>query len=72
MGEAAAKTADCLVVTSDNPRSEDPLAIIDEIMVGVRRAVSDTSCVAVEVDRAKAISYALLNAQADDVVLVCG
>ena len=72
MGEAAAKTADCLVVTSDNPRSEDPLAIIDEIMVGVRRAVSDTSCVAVEVDRAKAISYALSNAQSDDVVLVCG
>ena len=72
MGEAAAKTADCLVVTSDNPRSEDPLAIIDEIMVGVRRAVSDTSRVAVEPDRAKAISYALSNAEADDVVLVCG
>lgn len=72
MGEAAAKAADRLVVTSDNPRSEEPLAIIGEIMEGVCRVPGDPSRVAVEPDRAKAISYALSNAQADDVVLVCG
>lgn len=72
MGEAAAKEADCLVVTSDNPRSEEPLEIIEEIMAGVRRAVSDASRITVEPDRAKAISYALSNAAEDDVVLICG
>ena len=43
MGEACAKLADRLVVTSDNPRSEDPMKIIDAILVGVRRITGDAT-----------------------------
>ena len=68
MGEACARLADSLVVTSDNPRSEDPLAIIEQIVAGIPPG----SDVAVVPDRAKAIHYALANASADDVVVVCG
>ena len=68
MGAAAARFADRLVVTSDNPRSEDPLAIIEQIVAGIPPG----SDVAVVPDRAKAIHYALANASADDVVVVCG
>lgn len=68
MGEAAAAHADHLVVTSDNPRSEDPRAIIADIMKGIP-AGSDA---VVEPDRAKAIGYALARATADDVIVVCG
>lgn len=70
MGAACARLADRLVVTSDNPRSEDPNAIIAAILVGIpaekRRAAL------VEPDRRKAICAALSAAGADDVVLVCG
>lgn len=68
MGEAAAAHADHLVVTSDNPRSEDPRAIIADIMKGIPAGAD----VVVEPDRAKAIGYALARAAADDVVVVCG
>ena len=68
MGEAAARLADCVVVTSDNPRSEDPASIIDGIMAGV----AERSRVTVEPDRAKAIAFALANAAAGDVVIVAG
>jgi len=68
MGAAAAQCADRIVVTSDNPRSEDPLAIIAEIAAGIPE---DAECF-VEPDRAKAIAYALANAQKGDVVVVCG
>ena len=66
MGAACAKLADRLVVTSDNPRSEDPMKIIEAILAGVADA-----CVA-EPDRAKAIRYALTNAAAGDVVIIAG
>ena len=68
MGAACARLADRLVVTSDNPRSEDPQAIIDQILAGAGGA---KSCV-VEPDRARAIDYALAHAGADDVVIVAG
>jgi len=68
MGEACAKLADRLVVTSDNPRSEDPDAIIADILKGVGRRDG----VAVEPDRRAAIGYALANAEAGDVVIVAG
>ena len=55
MGAAAAGLADLAVVTSDNPRSEDPDAIIEEVVAGV----SDRSKLIVEPDRAAAISTAL-------------
>ena len=69
MGEAAAKGADEIVVTSDNPRSEDPLAIIGAIMEGVRRVRSEVAAVP---DRRAAIDRALANAAAGDTILVCG
>ena len=66
MGAAASRHADRLVLTSDNPRSEDPLAIIAAVRAGVT-----TSCVE-EPDRASAIEGALREARAVDVVLLAG
>jgi UDP-N-acetylmuramoyl-L-alanyl-D-glutamate--2,6-diaminopimelate ligase len=68
MGAAAADLADVAVVTSDNPRSEDPDAIIDAVVAGV----SDRSKLIVEPDRAAAISAALADARPGDVVLIAG
>jgi UDP-N-acetylmuramoyl-L-alanyl-D-glutamate--2,6-diaminopimelate ligase len=68
MGEVAARLADRVVVTSDNPRSEDPVTIIDEILTGVTRRHG----VAVEADRAAAIDAAVAAAGPGDVVLIAG
>lgn len=68
MGEAAFQWADRLIVTSDNPRSEDPQAIIQDVLSGI--PAHDN--VVVEPDRAKAIAYALTHAGENDVVLVAG
>jgi UDP-N-acetylmuramoyl-L-alanyl-D-glutamate--2,6-diaminopimelate ligase len=70
MGEAAVTLADRVVITSDNPRSEDPLEIIAAVLAGVppdyrRRAV-------VEPDRRAAIAEALAAALPGDVVVVAG
>jgi UDP-N-acetylmuramoyl-L-alanyl-D-glutamate--2,6-diaminopimelate ligase len=67
---AAACAADAVVVTSDNPRSEDPRAIIDAILAGVPDA--RRAAVATEVDRRKAIEQACRAARAGDVVLIAG
>jgi UDP-N-acetylmuramoyl-L-alanyl-D-glutamate--2,6-diaminopimelate ligase len=69
MGMAAAELSDFVVLTSDNPRSEDPLDIMNDVMVGLGRF--DTPHVA-EPDRAKAIARALGEAKAGDVVLLAG
>ena len=69
MGMAAAELSDFVVLTSDNPRSEDPLAIMNDAMVGLRRF--DTRHVA-EPDRGKAIQLAIQEAQPGDVVLLAG
>ena len=69
MGMAAAEASDFVVLTSDNPRSEDPLDIMNDVMVGLGRF--DTPHVA-EPDRAKAIAIALGEAKAGDVVLLAG
>lgn len=69
MGMAAAESSDFVVLTSDNPRSEDPLDIINDALVGVRRF--DTPHV-VEPDRAKAIRIAIQNAERGDIVLIAG
>lgn len=70
MGRLASELADLAIVTSDNPRSERPQAIIEEILAGVpegrRRAV------VVESDRRKAIAQALAEAAPGDVVVVAG
>ena len=73
MGEACAKLADRLVVTSDNPRSEDPMKIIEAIVAGIKpSSVARPASLAVEPDRAKAIRYALANAAAGDIVIIAG
>jgi UDP-N-acetylmuramoyl-L-alanyl-D-glutamate--2,6-diaminopimelate ligase len=69
MGMAAAEASDFVVLSSDNPRSEDPLDIMNDVMVGLGRF--DTPHVA-EPDRAKAIALALGEAKAGDVVLLAG
>ena len=69
MGMAAAELSDFVVLTSDNPRSEDPLSIMNDAMVGLRRF--DTRHVA-EPDRGKAIQLAIQEAQPGDVVLLAG
>ena len=75
MGAACAKLADRLVVTSDNPRSEEPMAIIDAIVNGVNEVKGNREQgigVVVEPDRKKAIEYALRNAKEGDVVVIAG
>jgi UDP-N-acetylmuramoyl-L-alanyl-D-glutamate--2,6-diaminopimelate ligase len=69
MGMAAGELSDYVVLTSDNPRSEDPLDIMNDALVGLRRF--DTPH-AVEPDRTKAIHRALEQAAAGDVVLIAG
>src|SRR5437868_288854 len=66
MGAIASQLADLVIVTSDNPRSEDPLAIIDEIVAGAEGAVQ------IEPDRAAAIARAIGLAEEGDVVLIAG
>lgn len=70
MGELAARLSDLAVVTSDNPRTEEPLAIILDIMVGVQRVTGASYLV--EPDRRKAIGQAIQMAAAGDVVLIAG
>ena len=67
MGEVAARLADVVVVTSDNPRSEDPEAIIDEIVAGMPVPPEVR-----EADRRTAIERALAGASAGDIVVVAG
>lgn len=69
MGKAATSLADLSVITSDNPRSEDPLAIIREIEPGAREG---GGAYVVEPDRRAAVSLAMREARAGDVVVVAG
>ena len=68
MGKAASEYADILIVTSDNPRSEEPQEIINDILSGIPQ----DAAVHVEVDRARALQYAVENAAAGDAVVVAG
>jgi UDP-N-acetylmuramyl-tripeptide synthetase len=70
MGAIAARKADLAVVTSDNPRTEDPRAIVDMIVEGVKSVVAGGFIV--EVDRRRAIEIAVGEARAGDVVLIAG
>jgi UDP-N-acetylmuramoyl-L-alanyl-D-glutamate--2,6-diaminopimelate ligase len=69
MGQAAGEGSDFVVATSDNPRSEDPLAILAEIEPGLKASKVKYT---VEPDRTAAIHLALKSAQAGDVVLIAG
>lgn len=72
MGRAAAMAADICYLTSDNPRDEDPLEIINEVMSGVEDRVAGDRSFRIEPDRRGAISAALRDARLGDVVVVAG
>ena len=69
MGHAACELSDRVIITSDNPRFEDPLGIIDEIESGVKGKFSNYDVVA---DRYEAIAKAIGLASAGDIVLIAG
>jgi UDP-N-acetylmuramoyl-L-alanyl-D-glutamate--2,6-diaminopimelate ligase len=75
MGRAAAELADMAIITSDNPRSEDPEAIIAEVMEGVRAGAAgavSAKRVRALADRREAIAAAVLEAAGGDVVVIAG
>lgn len=69
MGKIAADLADFCVVTSDNPRTEDPKAIIDDILEGMQGTKTPMQVI---VDRPEAIHWALAHAKKDDVIVLMG
>jgi UDP-N-acetylmuramoyl-L-alanyl-D-glutamate--2,6-diaminopimelate ligase len=69
MGETSGKLSDLTILTSDNPRQEDPLKIISDIVVGMQKS---TGKYLIEPDRAKAISLAIEEARPGDIVLLAG
>jgi UDP-N-acetylmuramyl tripeptide synthase len=71
MGAAAAQLSDLAVVTSDNPRDEDPLAIIDEVLTGIPGGRANPQVV-VEPDRGVAIRLVLDAARPGDIVVIAG
>jgi UDP-N-acetylmuramoyl-L-alanyl-D-glutamate--2,6-diaminopimelate ligase len=68
MGAIAARLADQVVVTSDNPRTENPNQILEDVVAGIPTGTNLT----VEADRATAIAAAIAGAQPDDLVLIAG
>lgn len=69
MGEIAARNSDFVIVTSDNPRTEEPLSIIKDITLGMKNTVTPYKVV---VNRAEAIKYALDNAKTGDIIILAG
>ncbi len=69
MGKAAAQYADYVIVTSDNPRSEDPSSIIEDILEGI--VDTKTSYKVIE-NRVEAINFAIKNAKSNDIIILAG
>lgn len=69
MGEVSSKLADLTVVTSDNPRNEEPMDIINDILTGVKKA--DGEYVTIP-DRKEAIAYCMKNAKDGDIIVLAG
>lgn len=69
MGETVGRHADLSIVTSDNPRDEDPEKIIDDVLVGTKKSGGEYVKI---IDRRDAIIYALDNARKDDIILLAG
>lgn len=69
MGEISSKLADLTVVTSDNPRDEEPQAILDDIVVGVKKGPGNYVTI---IDRKEAIKYCIDHAQEGDVIVLAG
>jgi UDP-N-acetylmuramoyl-L-alanyl-D-glutamate--2,6-diaminopimelate ligase len=73
MGMVAARLSDVVMITSDNPRGEDPAQIIEEVMRGAEPEARQSSArVSTVVDRGEAIRKAVAGAAAGDVVLIAG
>jgi len=73
MGMVAARLSDVVVVTSDNPRSEDPARIIEEVMLGAEPEIRQRGIkVLTEVDRGDAIRMAIREAAEGDLILIAG
>lgn len=69
MGRIAAQYSDHVIITSDNPRTEDPFKILDQVEVGVKELTQNYDKIE---DRETAIKHALKEAQAEDVILIAG
>ncbi|MFB3894899.1 MAG: UDP-N-acetylmuramoyl-L-alanyl-D-glutamate--2,6-diaminopimelate ligase [bacterium] len=72
MGEIAAKLADYSIITSDNPRSEDPARIALDVEIGIKRVISDLDKYKIVLDRKLAIATAIGMAKKGDVVVIAG
>lgn len=72
MGAAAARLADLAILTSDNPRTENPLAILADVEKGIREVTTDAARYRVEPDRREAIRLALAEAAEGDAVVIAG
>jgi UDP-N-acetylmuramoyl-L-alanyl-D-glutamate--2,6-diaminopimelate ligase len=69
MGEVSGRLSDFTVITSDNPRNEEPQAILDDIETGIKK--TDGKYIKI-IDRKEAIAYAMKNAKKGDVVVLAG
>jgi UDP-N-acetylmuramoyl-L-alanyl-D-glutamate--2,6-diaminopimelate ligase len=69
MGEISSRLADLTVVTSDNPRNEEPQDILDDIIIGVKKSTGDYVTI---IDRKQAIRYCIENAKEGDVIILAG
>ena len=69
MGRIAGELADVSVVTSDNPRTEDPYAILDQIVAGMKDCKNPYEVIE---NREQAIAWAMAHARKDDVIVLCG
>jgi UDP-N-acetylmuramyl-tripeptide synthetase len=72
MGQIAARLADFVIATSDNPRSEDPLAILAEIEAGIKKVSGGSERYVTIADRREAIAYALARVHPGDLVVLAG
>jgi len=68
MAQVAEKYSDLVIVTSDNPRNEDPVCIINDIKSGIKNEL----CLMIEMDREKAIEQAISIASENDLILIAG
>ena len=68
MGEIASKYSDKIVLTTDNPRNEDPFDIINDIKLGIKNKKK----LIINVDRKSAIKSTIFNAESNDIILIAG
>lgn len=72
MGQLAAQYGDIVIATSDNPRTEDPKTILDEIEIGIKKSLTPGKIYEKIIDRRHAIERALHLAETDDIVIIAG